>query len=253
MLVLVLLVGCKKEEEDSIPQQPDLPPENAFVQDMGGFGKSTARSEVNYGFAALNVGVWNTVLYVNLVIPVSAWYKVREVEPVWNKSLAAWTWTKEYNDNSGNYTAQLRGWLEAGEVQWRMYVSKQGEFDDFLWYKGTSKLDASSGTWRLFRNPVNDEPYIDIEWNNDLASDHDDIKYLNAIPNDGGNGSFIHYGRVDTTGLDVFYDIYLKKENRLIEIDYSDVTTAGSVRDQVFFGDLLWHCWNEQHQDTICL
>jgi hypothetical protein len=253
LFLTLLMAGCKKETEESIPDQPDLPPENAFVQDMGGFGNSAQRSEGNYNFAALNVGVWNTILYVNLAIPVAAWYKVREVEPVWDKNISAWKWTKEYNNNSGNYTAQLHGWIQSGEVQWRMYITKQGEYNDFLWYRGTSKLDGTSGSWRLFRDPVIDQPYIDITWNNELDSDHDDIKYVNSIPNDAGNGSYIQYGRIDTTGLDIFYDIYLKADNRLIEIDYSDATTAGSVRDNVFFGDENWHCWNELHQDTTCI
>lgn len=253
IMSMLVLESCQKDEPDeNLPDTPELPPENAFVQDMGDFGKSTSRSNEHYNFAALNVGIWNTLLYINLAIPVKAWYEVRESDPVWDKVAEAWVWSREFNLNSGNYTARLHGWIDGDQVQWRMYVSHQGVYSDFLWYRGTAKLDRTSGSWRLFRDHVNDQPYIDIEWENDPDSDFDNIKYINAIPNDAGAGSYIHYGRVEGEDYPIFYDIFGAQDDRLIEIDYDDATTAGRVRDDVFFGTEDWNCWDALHEDIEC-
>jgi len=247
----VLLAGCKKDKEET-PDQPQLPPENAFVQDFEGFGESTSRSADNFAFAGLNVAFWNTVLYVNLVVPVTAWHKVREDQPEWNSDLNAWVWERTFNLSSGNYTAQLRGSTSGSQVTWKMYLSQEGGFQDFLWYEGVAQTNVTSGTWTIYRSPGNSQPYIGIEWHNTVGSDLDDIKYTNVIPDDAGNGGYIHYGVTADTDYEVFYDIYGIENDRLIEIRYNRTTTAGKVRDDQQFGDEEWHCWNETHEDVTC-
>lgn len=246
----LVLAGCKKEDET--PDQPDLPPENAFVADMSGFGESSSRADEAYAFAALNVGVWNLVLYLNLVVPVAAWHEVRTADPVWDEDLEAWTWTKTFTNNTGSYTAQLQGSIDGSNVNWDMYVSQDGGYQDFLWYEGTAALNITNGTWTLNKSPEDPEPYIGIEWNNTVDSDVDDIKYTNIIPGAAGNGGYIHYGITDDADYEVFYDIYGIEEDRLIEILYNRETTAGKVRDDVRFGDEDFHCWDETKADVTC-
>lgn len=248
----LVLAGCKKDKEEDIPEQPQLPPENAFVQDFGDFGGSSKRSSENYAFAALNVAFWNTVLYVNLVVPVRAWHEVRQDDPEWESDLNAWVWERTFNLNTGTYTAQLRGSVSGSQVTWTMYLSQSGGFQDFLWYSGEAQLDATQGTWTLYRSPENAEQYIDIEWHNTVNSDLDDIKYINAIPGDAGNGGYIHYGITANTDYEVFYNIYGIAEDRLIEILYNRASTMGKVRDDHQFGDEDWHCWNELQEDITC-
>lgn len=248
--VSLILAGCKKDED--IPDQPELPPENAFVTDMSGFGSEQARSNVAYNFSALNVGIWNTLLYLTLVIPVAAWYEVRTDTPEWNKDAQAWEWTKDFNNLSGNYTATLQGKVNENGVIWEMYLTKEGDYEDFLWYEGQAEVDVTSGSWTLYRSPDDSETYMNIEWNNTIGSDLDDIKYINAIPGHEGEGGYIHYGVVDDPDYDVFYNIYGAEEDRLIEIDYNRESTSGRVRDDVFFGTEDWNCWNELHEDVDC-
>jgi len=220
---------------------------------MSSFGNDTAqRSELAYNFAALNVGIWNTVLYVNLVLPVAAWHEVRKSEPVWNLDKKAWLWQKEFNQASGTYVASLYGWIDGNQSKWEMYVTHEGVYTDFLWYEGEALLSAESGSWRLNHNPNNNTRYIDIEWENDVDGDYDNIKFINAIPGQAAKGSYIHYGREEGSELEIFYDIFGQEENRLIEIDYDEVSTSGRVKDNVFFGDEQWHCWNDVHQDIDC-
>jgi hypothetical protein len=234
-------------------EQPDLPPENAFVQDMSDFGNAAAlRTEAHYTYAALNVAVWNTLLYVNLVVPVAAWHEVRDTEPVWNAQAEAWVWTKNFTLNSIDYTANLHGSIENGDSRWAMYVSQEGGYQDFLWYEGQARLIPTSGDWTLYQDPDNNEPYIDIEWENDLNSEYDNIKYINSIPNHPGKDGYIHYGRVEDESYEVFYDIFLSDKNQLIEIDYNDMSTAGRIKDSQFYGNEEWKCWNEAHQDISC-
>lgn len=248
----VALSGCKKDKEEEAPDQPELPPENAFVNDFSGFGEEQARSNEAYGFAALNVAVWNTLLYINLAIPVAAWHQVRLVEPEWDSELEAWVWTKTFSEGSESYTAELQGAINGGQVNWKMYLSREGGFQDFLWYEGTAELDITHGTWTLNRSPQDPQEYIGIEWNNTIDSELDDIKYSNIIPGDAGNGGYIYYGVTADADYEVFYDIYGIADDRLIEIRYNRTTTAGKVKDDVKFGDEAFHCWDEHHEDVTC-
>ncbi|GAB4377663.1 MAG: hypothetical protein Kow0075_06570 [Salibacteraceae bacterium] len=251
-IVLILsttLISCKKDE---IPPQPDLPPENAFVNDFSGFGESASRSQEAFAFAALNVAVWNTLLYLNLVVPVTAWYAVREVDPVWNKTYKAWIWSKTFNLPSGNYVAELRATVSQSNVIWEMVVSKDGGFQNFLWYSGVSDIDASEGKWLLYKNPSDPIEYIEIEWSKPSQDHIPDVKYINAIPNHSGNGGYIHYGPLFEERYNVFYDIYQIEEDRLIEIRYHRDSAWGQVRDDVYFGNELWHCWDSDHNDIDC-
>jgi hypothetical protein len=51
---------------------------------------------------------------------------------------------------------------------------------------------------------------------------------------------------------DAFYDIYGAEEDRLLETEWNRDAQAGRVRDEVFFGDADWRCWDETLQDIDC-
>ena len=162
-----------------------------------------------------------------------------------------WTWTYSYTSLLGAYTAKLTAEESGSDVLWKMYVSKAGLFDNFLWYEGVSALDGSGGTWSLNFSPLDPKSYITIVWSQ--GSDGvAEIKYTNAIPGEAGNGSYITYGMNNNTPHNRFYDIYNIEQTNLTEIDWNSLTSEGQVKDPDHFSDSDTHCWDEMLQDTSC-
>ncbi|MCO4807289.1 MAG: hypothetical protein KC456_11940 [Flavobacteriales bacterium] len=255
LILILTITSCKEDEEPILPTKPSLPPSNSFIVDMSGFGQSSARGgDSNYNYAAANVGLWNTALFLHTALPIKAWNEVRTATAVWDKNENAWVWRREFSNIDGNYTASLYGWVEQKKVQWRMYVTKHGFYERFLWYRGTSNTKDTRGDWSLFKNPNSDKPYLEINWVRNDDDLLDEISYTNVAPNDPNVGSYIHFGFENELKPDypMYYDIYGALSDRLIGIDYDDETTAGRIKDSVYFETDLWNCWDEDHVDIEC-
>ena len=255
LVLLLVITSCKEEEEPTLPTQPELPPSNAFIVDMGGFGISSSRGEdSNYSYAATNVAIWNTALFLHTVLPIKAWTEVRTAAPVWDKNESAWIWRREFSNIEGNYTASLHGWVDQKEVKWRMYVTKHGFYSDFLWYSGSSNTKVTRGSWRLFKNPESEKAYLEINWIRDDDKLLDEISYTNVSPNDPNVGSYIHFGFENELKPDypMYYDIYEALPDHLVSIDYDDESTEGRISDSVYFESAEWNCWDEDNADIAC-
>lgn len=248
----LLFSGCLKNDEPA----PNLPDAKMMVIDFTKFpsdeGKTTDASstKLNFPVAAVNVGWWNTVLVVNLVIPVAAFYESFKHDADYNAALEKWTWS--YNFNAGGWhTARLEATLAGiDEVHWEMYVSKAGSFTDFLWYSGNTKTDNSMATWQLSKDPTSPVPFIDIHYQKDALTGVETISYENIAPG-VDNGSYIEYG-LGTEGLNAFYNIYLSNGDNLVNIAWNTTTKEGRVKNLAHFGDEEWHCWDSTLEDVEC-
>lgn len=256
----LVFIGCEKDDD---PKAPDLPPATTFIMDFTDFGggqpkhmvlPSTANSgdlstAVNWGWAASNVLVWNTVLFVNLAVPVASFYEAFNHEGVYQGD-NEWIWA--YNFMGGTYKAELHGTLTTTQVEWEMYISKEDVYTDFLWYSGASNLTLTEGQWLLNGNPDDPYPYLQIDWTRSADDESADIKYKNVISGNDYYDSYIYFGRTNETTLDLFYDIYNSLSQNLINIEWNQTTKEGRIKDSEHFGDELWHCWDASLQDTVC-
>jgi hypothetical protein len=130
-----------------------------------------------------------------------------------------------------------------------MYISKETEYTDFLWYSGWSNDPASEGTWTLNDHPGNPSPVIGIVWHRNLQDNTGDIKYTNIVPGGQENGGYIFHGTTTDTTYNAFYNIYNKGKDNLILINWNCTTLAGQVSDSLHFGDSAWHCWDSNLED----
>ena len=78
------------------------------------------------------------------------------------------------------------------------------------------------------------------------------IKYTNIIPDSDENGSYIFQAFNQPAPFTGMYDIYVASSENLTQIKWDFETTAGRVSDPEHFGDDLWHCWDENLDDTEC-
>jgi len=250
LFISISAVSCKEKEKTA----PQIPPESAFVLNVSDFedAPDSKESYANFSYSVVSVGVWHTLLSVGMAVPVAAYAEaVTNNDPVY-QSDETWLWSYDFPLGEAAYSASLYGTVANDSVDWKMYITKEGTYKDFLWYKGKSALDRSGGYWILYESPVNDVELLEIIWERKPDA-KGNIKYTNIKQGGAENGAYIFYGNDETEGdFSHYYDIYNKGKAQLTEIEWDNATMAGRVRDTVHYGDENWHCWDASLQDVDC-
>jgi hypothetical protein len=205
----------------------------------------------NWGFAATNVAVWNTIITIGLAVPVAAFLESFKHEPVQHPD-GTWAWAYDVTVGGVGHSAELQAIAVDGDIHWTMLVSKDGAYTDFTWFTGVSNLPATEGTWTLNRSPEDLNPFIGIEWHRNPLKETGDITYTNIVPDGPENGGYISYGTTTGTPYDAFYDIYNKGLDNHTEIEWNRTTKEGRVKDPRHFGDDDWRCWDSDLIDVDC-
>ncbi len=259
--VLLLNVSCRKEQTEPLPDKPTptvrapkLPPKGSFVMDYESFSKSKTANEshrANIGYAKLNVFFWNVVLISNLAVPTAAFSESFKHESQYIGNLE-WVWSYQVVVKNKTYQANLHGKMIGQDIEWKMYVSKEGEFTDFLWYEGLMDQSYQEIEWVIYQSPTNPVHFLTINYLNDVENGKQSIRYTKA-EEIVTQASYIEHGNLTDADLDRYYTIYLQGDNKLTEIEWSYTNGNGQVRDTVHFNDEEWHCWDEQQLDVECL
>ncbi len=267
MVLVVIAVGFCNCERKGDP--PVLPPYESMVIDFSNFitgAKSGTVIEypkgtsdipnLNWSVAATVAGVWNTLISLNLAIPVAAFKKAISTKPAYldNKK---WQWKYNVEVLAATYIARLTGQIKSSEVKWEMYISREGVggFAEFMWFEGTSAVDGKSGYWILYQSHLEQVPFLRIDWevtDTKIGS----VKYTFIKEGSPLKDSYIEYG-LTTGNLDAFYNVYLYDTESLkkfvnVNIQWSTTGHYGRVKAPDFFGDSDWHCWDENGNDTEC-
>jgi len=261
VILLASIQSCKEEEAFAPAAAPQIPPQGSFVMDFSDFQsgenqkfyKSTEdiNTAQNWFRAATHVGFWNLVITTGLAVPARSFVVALNQEA---EQYAAnkWKWTYEFDVFTDHYEAELHAILEGATINWEMYITKVGVYEDFKWYTGTSNLTGTHGTWTLNESPNNRVALLGIEWNRNVEAGTSDIKYENIKTGDENIGGYIFYGITNATPLNAFYDLYNAKDNQLINIESSKTTKEGHIKAPHIYGDSQWHCWDSALQDVDC-
>jgi hypothetical protein len=251
--------SCTQENDAS--QAPKLPQPQMMLMDFNGFDTvdPDSRSFSNWFHAAVNVYFWTRTVAEVIQVPVVAFVAALHQDAVYQGN-DTWMWTFTVNENGEEYVVELFGTLDlaAEEVDWSMNVSKTGVFEDFPWVTGSTAFDESYSRFMLSgfqdEDAGNFAPmdFLMIEYNRELNTDLESIRYTVMVPGDPAAGSYIQYGKTANEEFPVFYDIYLTEENNTTNIEYNPQTRFGRVMDPKRFHDNEWHCWDGQGNDIIC-
>lgn len=207
-------------------------------------------SFVNRNRAVAIIAVWNTILWINLAIPVAAFAESFNHEGV-EQSDGSWVWSYGVRVGLIIYTAELHAKLSGSQVLWDMYLTKSGGYTHFHWYTGTSYLNLTQGTWTLYKDPDNPVTYIGIEWHRN-SNGTSDIKYTNIIPGDVNNGNYITHGVTTNTPYNAYYIIKDLHLNNEVDINWNKTSKDGQILDSTFFHNSLYHCWDTHGWDIVC-
>ena len=266
VLISLLLsqIACT-EEETPVNQGnvPTLPPQSSMVIDFNEFPDTSTITPLlkfepsdtilrgNWGWAAIQVGVWSTLLKITLAVPVAAFAESFNHQPVQQPD-GSWLWTYTLTISGIDHTAKLYGQSDPNGISWRMLLTKSGFYTDFEWFTGFSNVPATEGNWTLNHNPNNPNPLIFIEWTRNVDENTAEVKYTNIVPNAPENGSYIYYGKTNDLTYNRFFDIFGKAENRLINVEWNYEQYFGRVKDPLHFGNENWYCWDENLLDIQC-
>jgi len=262
LVLIVLFITCSKDSTQFNQVPPELPPESTFIIDFSNFSTNDnvvlpkmneiqLLSRENWGWAAANVLVWSTILYVNLAVPVAAFKAAFLNDPVQQPN-GTWVWTYHFTVGQDTLTAELHGTRTSQGTEWKMYISKSGGFNKFLWYTGMSDLNYFQGNWTIYKHPSDPVEFIGIVWHRNVQDSTADIKYTHLGAGLQPPGSYIEYGITNQAPYDAFYNIFSQSANNHVDIEWNRETHEGRVRDPLHFGNSSWHCWNEMLEDIEC-
>jgi hypothetical protein len=257
---IILLISCESDKTTNTQEQtPTIPPQSTMIIDFSEFPDTSTGdglqnvdvSRNNWGWAALNVSVWNSVLTLTLAVPVAAFAEAFNHQPIQQPD-GSWLWQYTVNVQGGSYTAKLYGKTVTEGVEWKMLLSRTGVYTDFEWFKGFSNLPATEGTWTLNKDPNLPSPFLYIEWHRNTQEETADVKYTKLSPTLPENEGYIFYGKTNEIPYNRFYQIFDAAENRTIDIKWNYEQLFGRVKDPIHFEDELWHCWDETLNDIVC-
>jgi hypothetical protein len=244
MASLLFTMGCEKDKNDSAK----LPPMESFVLNTDEFNeaKSAEIIPTNFQLAVLGVNYWNTILAVNLAVPVAAYAKALEQDPV-ELGDNSWLWSYNVTVNEVVYTAELYAEVGEDSISMEMYVSQESGFDNFLWFTGKCDRARTNGEWTIYLNPASPAAYISIEWNYDWDDLTWNVRYTNILAGNDYIDSYIEYGKTLDPIYDVYYDIWDSFNLEEYSIEVNTTTHAG----RVLYNE-AWHCWDSSHADIAC-
>jgi hypothetical protein len=261
ILAGVILHSCKKDNGDP----PVLPPAGSMIIDFDNFEsakkglafisipKGTLNS--NWDFAADAAIIWKTIIYSNLIIPVTSFQMAVNQAPVYadNKT---WEWSYDASVLNVTYKARLTGQITSSEVLWKMYITKEGTggYTDFLWFKGTSEIDGTGGQWILNQSPQNPEAVLQIDWTK-VGEAVGMVKYTYIKAGDAFKDSYIQYG-LTTQALNAYYTIHYYNSSYQqfydLNVEWSTTLHNGRVKCAGHFGTSDWYCWDGNFLNVTC-
>ncbi|MEL6536340.1 MAG: hypothetical protein AAFQ98_13070 [Bacteroidota bacterium] len=252
-MMTFIVASCTPTTEE--PAQVDIPPSstfemenfNAWPSDNGNRG-GRQETKIAYGLSALTVGIWQAFTGLTMVLPVTAFKAAISQTPTYNEDRGAWHWSYTVGDTASatQLICDLYGTLSNEQINWEMNLTKTDAFSEFVWYTGVSRLDETSGSWTVYRDPEGTpRSFLQIDWDRDTTAGTGTIRYTDIDDTDGGDGNYIEAGRVDGATYDSYFTI---SGNDLLEIEWNKTTKEGRVRRNN--GD--WSCWDTDLEDIDC-
>lgn len=265
LVLITLLSSCKKDKGDP----PVLPPKESMEIDFSNFDSKSGGAYTdfkgiensNWALSSYIALTWNSIISITLAVPVAAFKLAVNQKPVYIED-KTWQWSYTTTVLSVTYKARLTGQIRASDVLWKMYITREGTggYAEFLWFEGTSKLDGSSGQWKLNHSNTFQEPFLEIDWAKS-GTDIGTIKYTyvrsltDARTTDPFKTSYIEYGLTSAT-LNAYYKLYCYDPRYLqfynMTVEWSTTAHNGRVKSAGYFGDDTWHCWNASLINDIC-
>ena len=261
VLIASLSVSCSEDKNAVAPAQgeaPALPPLASFeaykalqLPERESMENGRLAQEYdNAGHAYLNYAGWDAGLAAYLALPVVAFRSAFDSKAEYLSEEDRWVWAYE-SSVGGGHSVMLYGKKVESESMWEMRVSKEGGYQNVVWFEGTAALDGSGGGWTVYKDGDNPREVLEIDWKASASEKGiPSVKYKSLDEESDLKDTYIEYGMLDSDK--VFYNIYNAKKENMIKIEFDRKTQEGRVSDLAEYEDEAWHCWNSDFVDTVC-
>lgn len=252
-IFLLLFQFCKEEEKNA----PEIPDTLSFIMEFPDLTevKKYKKENSNAIFSFEKLEVWNNIIFDSLAVAKKSYIELLKTSEAVYLEENTWLQTFDFNINSIDFTGKFYSKTENDSLDLKMYLSKTGEYQNFLWFYGYFDINLTSGQWILFdKPPVNEyEPQelILIDWSN-KDEENFIIKYTNIKSSSTDNGNYITYNKNSDENFPDIYSIYNKGQDNFTTIELNQNTKKGRVKSIIHFNDNEWHCWNENLENIDC-
>ena len=203
LAIALVFVGCGKDDEEEIPEQPVLPPTgtfnsvdfNLFLNPDSIFNPSVKSLErcADFDTAAFIVSISCAVINLVFIWPELAFALAMTQNPTYEGDLT-WRWTFGADSNNISLYAQLVS--DRDSVDWTMRVTNS-HITDFRWFFGRCNFEATGGWWQL--NDVDSSnaevPTLWLGWSRQPDDTAGSVTIVNIDESDEGYGDTISYWR----------------------------------------------------------
>ena len=253
--IMVILVSCNPNDENKQDPQPVMPPEYSMDPNFEDFqtdGSQRNQTIENWFYAAVNVGVYSSILKGSLAIPVAAFKATISQDPFFDTEAGVWTWENDFSANSNDFSIRLTADVVDNNVNWKGFISSSSlNVEDFVWFEGQSNINGNSGSWTLFESPQNPSAWISTEWSRNEDQTEGNATF--TIEKEGESlGSYIAYSRNESSDFNRSVEISNTQSGDLIEIYWNSELKFGRVKSENHFNDADFHCWDGNLQDVNC-
>jgi hypothetical protein len=196
--------------------------------------------------------LWKLIINTTLAVPVASFKLAVNQVPVY-LDVKTWQWSYNVSVASVTYKARLTGLIRSSDVQWKMYITKEGTggFAEFVWFEGTSRLDGKGGQWILNQSSQSPGALLQIDWTK-TGTTIGSVKYT-YLKNDSFKTSYIEYGLTSST-LNAYYTIHYYNSLKFsdVNVEWNTTTKNGRVKCLDYLGDLNWYCWDANKINITC-
>ncbi len=262
MVALFAFYACNKQSTDNEETEPPaVPPETTLEIDFSNFDTGSPTTQLlkttdqqtaqNWFRAATMVFFWKMMSQVTMAVPTMAFKMAVSTQPQYEDN--GWVWSHDFTAGQRSFNATLKAYKndEQQRWDWEMYITSEGNFTDFEWFYGYSSFDGNSGGWTINKSPDEPNPLLDINW--EVHSDSTMVIRWTIVDTSSSQyGSYIEFGTMTDSNYNAYFNLYDSKEDYTVEIQWNTTTKAGRIKDEVYFQDTNWHCWDENRQDVTC-
>jgi hypothetical protein len=215
-----------------------------------GEGAVTGPYHTNFASAFATVWFWNFLTGATMIIPVAAYTEALQQTPAYLGD-NEWQWSYSVTILTITYDVKLKTKrIDNSTYSAKMYISLTGGFQDFLWFEGVVRYDATEAGWTIYKDHADPEAWLEVDWAMDWEADTSSITYTYVEEGHAEYNSSISFGITDDPVYDAYYSIVGSQAS--VEVEWNTTTLAGRIMSQHYFGDTDWRCWNEDFENITC-
>lgn len=228
----------------------DLATDGLTLESTPQLHRDASASGICHAASAFVVAWTNLNVVLRLSIPALLLDTTLQAQPTYVGD-ETWRWTASGGTGMDAWTAELEGRIdgEPAFVAWTMRVSgTRLGLDRFVWYTGTSQMDAEGGTWRFYDPLDAEEPgeVFFVGWEEDV-SDRALIVFENR---DDGTDEFEDLLTYERDGDLLSLEYFDRSANATTRIEWDRTTGEGQTTD----AEGMTCCWGPRpsYDDVDC-